>query len=401
MSYTYLDFKKAVNDGIHGKISSVIDVRAFLNRSVRKVHNLVDLRSSKRTSSLAPGIYNQVYTYPAPADLKDDCIVDIRKQYDRIEAFNATTAEEFDRRKTYDKSSIAIDDRDGVKVLNIATDLATDELTINACDSLTENGTFVAADDASNLSLDTYNKINGGASIKYDLATGAILATITNSTMTAVDLTQYKNREIFVWQYIPLTTALTSFTIRWGSSASDYWAATATTTADGLAFKVGWNLLKFSWPTTDTGTPDITAVNYFQLRINKTALMAASNDWRTDFVVARAGEVHDVIYYSRYFWTTAAGAYIPDSTADTDLLVGDEEDFELFVKSAMATAGPVCRLEVMERKENVDDFTTAIENYKIGKPSERKVVITTYHDFGSIDGDNLPNPVTLQNEDNL
>jgi len=401
MSYSYLDFKKAVNDGIHGKISSVIDVRAFLNRAVRRVNSSADLRSTKRTSSLAPGIYEQVYTYPAPADLKDDCIVDIRKQYERIEAFNATTAEEFDRRKGYDKSSIAVDDRDGVKILNIATDLNTNELTINACDSLTGNGTFVAADDASNITLDTYNKVNSSASIKYDLATGAILATITNSTMTAVDLTQYKNQEIFVWQYIPLTTLLTSFTIRWGTGASDYWTATATTTADGLAFKVGWNLLRFSWPTTATGTPTITSVNYFQLRINKTALMAASNDWRTDFIVARAGEIHDVIYYSRYFWTTTTGAYIPDSTADTDLIVGDEEDFELYVKSAMDLAGPVCRLEVLERRENKDDYESTIEQYRTMKPSERKVVITTYHDFGSIDGDVLPNPIRVLEDNNL
>jgi hypothetical protein len=397
MSYSYLNFQAAVNEGIHGKISSVIDVRGFLNRSVRKLNSAIDIRSTKRTSSLAPGIYNQVTTYPAPADLKDDAIVDIRKQYDRVEEFNLTTAENFDRRKSYDKSSIAVDDRDGVKVLNIATELNTDETTINACDSLTGNGTFVAADDASNITLDTYNKVNGSASIKYDLGTGAILATITNSTMTAVDLTEYNNREIFVWQYIPLTTLLTSFTIRWGTGASDYWTATATTTADGLAFKVGWNLLRFSWPTTDTGTPDITAVNYFQLRINKTALMAASNDWRTDFIVARAGDIHDVIYYSRYFWTTAAGVYIPDSTADTDLLVADEEDFELLVKCAMDTAGQPARLEVLERRENKEDYTDAIETYRMNKPSERKVNITSYHDFGSIDGDVLPGIIRTEN----
>jgi hypothetical protein len=129
--------------------------------------------------------------------------------------------------------------------------------------------------------------------------------------------------------------------------------------------------------------------------------MAASNDWRTDFIVARAGEIHDVIYYSRYFWTTAAGAYIPDSTADTDLIVGDEEDFELYVKSAMDLAGPVCRLEVLERRENKDDYESTIEQYRTMKPSERKVVITTYHDFGSIDGDVLPNPIRVLEDNNL
>ena len=381
MSYTYLDYQNAVNDGIHGKITTIIGLRAFLNRAVRRVNSIVDLQSTKRTTSLSPGIYNQVYSYPAPADLKDNAIVDVRRQYDRVEEFNQTTAEEFDRRKTHDKSSVAVDDRDGVKVLNIATDLNTDELVINTCDSLTDNGNWVVTGDATNLTADTQRSINGSASLRYDMNSGAILATLEVPDMIAVDLTNYKDREIFVWQYIPLVTGLTSFTARWGSSASAYWTATATTTADGLAFKVGWNLLKFSWPASATGSPTITAVNYFQLRINKTALMAASNEWRTDFIVARAGDVHDIIYYTRYFWTTAAGVYIPDSTADTDLLVADEDDFELLVKSAMDLAGQPCRLEVMERKENKTDFTDAVGAYRIAKPSERKVIITTYHDF--------------------
>ena len=34
MSYNYLDLKNAVNDGIHAKISSIIDIRAFLNRAL-------------------------------------------------------------------------------------------------------------------------------------------------------------------------------------------------------------------------------------------------------------------------------------------------------------------------------------------------------------------------------
>ena len=55
MSYTYLDFKNAVNDGIHGKITSVIDIRAFLNRAVSKCNGSADLKSTIRTSSLAPG----------------------------------------------------------------------------------------------------------------------------------------------------------------------------------------------------------------------------------------------------------------------------------------------------------------------------------------------------------
>jgi hypothetical protein len=244
----------------------------------------------------------------------------------------------------------------------------------------------VATGDASNLSIDGNNYISGTGSLMYDLATGGTTAMITNPDMTAIDLTDYKNHEIFVWQYIPSVTLLTSFTARWGSSASDYWSATVTTAHNGLAFKVGWNLLKFSWPTTDTGTPDVTAVNYFQLIINKTALAAASNNWRTDFVIARAGDVHDIRYYSEYFWKTAAGVYQPKATDDTDILIAGDDEFELIVQCAMDMSGPTCRLEVLERQENKKSFDDNAEAYRVLNPSERKLISTTYYNYPSVEG---------------
>lgn len=384
MSYSYLDYKNAVNDGIHAKISSVIDIRAFLNRAVNRVNGLADLRPTIRTSSLAPGIYGQQYTYPAPSDLKDDAVLDIKRQINRTEEFNQTNNEQFDRTKGTYKSSMSVTETDGVKYLNIATELQTDESVISECDDVDE---WTASADASNITLDTNNYVNGTSCIKYDVASGATTAVITAALTEQIDLSEYKGNQIFVWQYIPLTTLLTSFTLKWGSSASDYYSATVTTTHEGLAFKVGWNLLRFSWPTTDTGTPDDEHIDYLQLTINKTALMAASNDWRTDFIVARKGDIHDVVYYSEYFWKTSAGVYIPKATADTDVLVAGDDEFELYVASAMDLAGPVARLEVMERKENLDAFQNKIDSYVISKPSERKLVMTSYHNLSSVDGD--------------
>jgi hypothetical protein len=384
MSYSYLDFKNAVNEGVHGKITSVIDIRAFLNRAVERVNGKLDLKSTIRTASLAPGIYGKQYTYPAPADLKGDSILDIKRQISRTEEFNQTTSEQFDRTKDTYKSSLAVTETDGVSYLNIATELNTDETVISDCEDVSE---WTASADATNITLDENRYVNGRASIKYDLNSGATTAVITGALTTSIDISEYKNNEIFVWQYIPLTTALTSFTLKWGSSASDYYSATVTTTHEGLAFKVGWNLLRFTWPTTDTGTPDDTAIDYIQLTINKTALMATSNDWRTDFIVARKGDIHDIVYYSEYYWKTAAGVYIPKSTADTDILVAGNEEFELYVSSACDLAGQPVRLEVLERQENEKGFRDKVVEYSESNPSEKKLVMTSYHNLSSIDGD--------------
>ena len=70
--------------------------------------------------------------------------------------------------------------------------------------------------------------------------------------MDAVDLTDYDEvSDFFTWIYFG--TVPTSVSAVWGNDlTANYWTSTAQTTqADGTAFKVGWNLLKFSWATAD------------------------------------------------------------------------------------------------------------------------------------------------------
>lgn len=386
--YSYTNFKSALNDQLHGKNSAIIDLRGLINRAVREGSQFVDLRSTKRKAQLSPGIYTQVYNYAAPADIKDDAIVDVQRQLNRSEDFYLTTPEQFDIRKTHDKNMLAFDDYNGMKMLQISTEVQTLETILNECESITANGTWVASGDATNLAVDTVNFINGSASLKYDLNAGGTTATITNSTQTQVDLTSYNGQSIFVYQRIPLITLLTSFTLKWGSDSSNYWSKTVTTTHEGLSFFLGWNLLRFDWPSSSTGTPDISKIDYLQLIINKGAGMVASVNWNTDFFVARIGDIHNVLYYSRYLWQSNAGVYIADSTADDDVVVAEADEFDYLVKYCARIGAQVARLEVVERKEILDESNTAIELYKTRHMSERKVLINDYYRFASLEGDN-------------
>lgn len=385
--YLYTDLSTAVNEAISGKKTNLINERAIYNRGVRDVISMIDLRSQKRKTQISPGIYSKVYSYACPADLKDTAIVDIQKQTNRKEEFFLTTPEEFDRTKTFRTGLVAVDDRDFVRLLNLSTELNTEEVAVNEFDSLTGNGTFVASGDATNMSIDQTNFINGSASLQFDTNTGGTTAVITNSTQAVADLTKFKGHELFLWVYIPATTNLTNFILKWGSDSSNYWSKTVTTTHEGLAFQVGWNLLRFDWPATSTGTPVITAINYIQVTITKSAGMAAATGWHIDFLAARTGDIHSIIYYSKFGWQTSAYAYIESSTADTDFLVADTDEFNLIVQYCAKLASQAVRMDQNDRKAISDDWDKLEARYIQRFPSDRKLYQDTYYEFATVSGD--------------
>jgi len=77
MIYSYDDVKSAVNSRLHNKIGVSDSIRASLNTAIRQVWAEVDIQSSKRRSALSPRLFENVYTYTAPTDLKGKRIVDI------------------------------------------------------------------------------------------------------------------------------------------------------------------------------------------------------------------------------------------------------------------------------------------------------------------------------------
>lgn len=387
MIYTQTDLKNAINRRIHGRVGNLLDFQATENDAVRDVLSQVDIRTTKRMSQISPGIYNDEYNYMCPADLKGIAIIDIARQVRRKEEFTLTTAEEFDRRKVYEKGLVAFSDHDGVRILNISTDLGTTHLVIDTLQTATDDGTWSASGDASALSTDYSNFVYGGSSLKFSTASSASAAVISNTTLVPVDLSKYTNNELFIYVYIPSTTGLTSFNLKWGTDASNYWSQTVTTNNEGLAFYTGWNLLRFAWPSTATGSPVSTAVKYASFTINKTGSMTAQTAWRVNLLVARIGDIHNIIYYSKYGWQTASGTYIENSTTTTDLLNVDTDELELIADYGAILAGQELRFKQAEMQSLREQFKATKDNYTMRYPSERKIEQTTNYLFGSIEGD--------------
>lgn len=336
-TYSQADFYEIVDGNVHQKFSQCNDRQVIVNRAVRYVLGDIDLRSQKRSAQLSPNMFSDVYDYASPSDLKAHKIVDIKKQVNRSSLDHWVLVDEadFDRYKEVNNHRVAVKDANFVQILRIDGIEGTDKTTIHDCDSVTGNGTWVATADASNLTDDNDNYITGSGSLNFDLAAGGATAYIENSTMTAVNLTDYEDiGSVFIRVFIPDYSdaqgdTVTNFILRLGSSSANYVSRTITTNNEGTTFYDGWNLLRFDLNgATETGTVDWSAINYARLTITKSTDLAADTDWRVDDIVIRKGSIYDVIYYSKYGWQNSSGVYIEESSATTDLLIADTEEIE-------------------------------------------------------------------------
>ncbi len=390
--YTFSNLSREVRENFQGRTSNLIEERQILNRAVRRVILDIDLRSSKRSTQLSPSLFKRVYQYTAPVDLKGIGIIDIKQQVDRAreEDWTLTTPEEFDRQKRRFKNIMARHDADFNTWLLLSGIVNDTRQTIHNMDSITDNGTWTTDSDntaANNLTRDASNFIQSAAALNFDVDTTGTVAEVVNSTMTALDLTDYEDGgAIFVWVYIPATTNIQDFVLHWGDDSDNHFLRTVTTTNEGLSFFVGWNLLRFDWDpsvTTD-GTPTITSVNFIKLTLTLSAVLTnPDTDFRIDFIVARKGVIQDLIYYSRYLWQTAAGAYIENSTADGDLLNVETEEYDLIVEKANELVARALQ-DKDAKKDAQESYQEQRERYIQESPSERKELVTHYHEFASL-----------------
>lgn len=419
-TYTLSDLRTKVNYRIKGTIGSTTQ-NGIINDAVRDVLSILDLRSTKRRVPLSLDGRNLIasestmgiptsgeranileeqnkYYFHAPHDLKENALVDIERRYDKVNEFELTTAEQFHRRKYGYLYQMAVAEDSQMRRLLVSGIQDISNLAVHACNSYNGNGTW-AADGVGITAVATVTSdlVEGTGAIGFTTPSGTVTdGTITVSDMTAVDLSDYDDESIYLWIKIPFATGLTSFTLKWGSDASNYFSRTVTKTHDDTAFHVGWNLLRFPWAdATETGTVDDDAIDYLQLAVTKGSTNTGTTGWVVDRIIACKDSKHDVIYYSKFGWQTSAGVYIENATGDTDVLNADATELELIILKAAEFCSSFLDVDKDEGKFKVK-FDEKAELYGLNNPSERKIIIDTYQSVGSSDTpDNLIDSGTL------
>ncbi len=388
---TQAELYEIIDGMVHQKFSQVNDRQVIVNRAVRFVVGDMDMRSLKRNAVLSPNLFNDVYSYTAPSDLKEDALIDIIRQRPRnsFEKFYLIDETEFDRKKGLREYVVAIADDDLGKILKIDGVEGNTRALLHNCNSITGNGTWVASEDASNLTVDTENYITGGASLNFDMAKGAATGVLELIDATQVNLTKHDEKgSIFVWVFIPDYSdaqgdTVTNFILRWGNDVNNYWSRTVTTTNEGLTFFDGWQLLRFDWNgASETGTVNPAQIDYIRFTVTKSTNLEADTDWRIDDIVSRVGDIYNVLYYTKFGFTDSAGVYKEESSVTTDLLVADTTEMEIIANKASAYAS-----QELKEYNDVQYFEKQYEEmkrrYQATYPSERMKRQNRYYRFRS------------------
>jgi hypothetical protein len=353
MAYSIANVKTDLEGILKGtSTNKVKNLNEVFWRAARQMLLDCDPQETKRKAQIASAIFDSVYDYTAPVDLKGNKIIDIRPQTGRTQKdnFSQRLSEDFDLTKSSTNNTFQTEYNNGVKTIRINKNVGT-ATTLNGCSSLTGNGTWVAGDDTTNITLDSLTFVTNGGSINFDVDGSTTIASISNATMTAIDLSDHEELStVFGWLYFPSAAAVTSVELRWGNDASNYWKQTVTDAFSG-AFQDGWNQLGFAWNgATETGTVDPEVIDYLEVIITYDGV--ADTDFRIDSFASSMGQIFDVLYYSKYLFSDNTGVWKETVSADTDTINLDTESYNLY----LFKVAEMCAQQIEQIKDDASFF---------------------------------------------
>jgi len=333
---TITEVKNHLSAILHGNtLNKIRSVEYALERAAANVLANIKPVDSERETALTSLIYDDVFNYPLPADF--GWLIDLRPQAVRtsLESASRRYAEPFDLKKALADRIVSIEGSEGTKFIRINWRNRAPIL-IDGMNSLTANGVWAIVGTASGLKLQTLYKITGNASVEFDLAaTGDGVSFIKT---VPIDLTdEDEAADEFWWVRIPTAAALANFnsaTGRWGNGlTANFWQSAAQTKqADGSAFKVGWNLIKFPWSSaTETNTVAPATIDSFCIVFDIDAAIA---NMQVDSAVFAVGKDFDLKYYSAYAFKNTEGTYLIRPTSDDDEVIFSGTALEIFLEEA-------------------------------------------------------------------
>lgn len=326
--YTVQQAKDELFPVIHGtNLNKMPNVLGLFNRAARKILADLDPKETQRTATISSPIYQQVYTYPVPTDLKDDAI------YDIFPTGNRTAGDKYDQRYLREfaiykqQGNFAVKSVSGTRVLEMSRVGGTAATVVNQLNDITG---FSVGGDASALTTNDLYQIAGGASIQFDLSGVTGIGFIETSTSASIDIsTLFDDGAFFLYTYLP-TSAITSINVRIGSSAANYYTATATAQQNNVAFEQGWNLTSYLIQNMSVvGAPDETDITYIRITINY-PIGTPIAGVRVNNLTAQLGQIFEIGYYSKYMFSTPAGVWKEQATDDTDIINLDTTSYNIF-----------------------------------------------------------------------
>lgn len=338
----------------------------------------IDTEETIRTVTMTTPFYDNINDYALPSDYKR--MLDIRPQANRARMpgranFQETTAKQFVLHK--DPNSFSIRWNNMIRTIRAQQLPIGNVVQMDPFDGANSNGAWTGEGDATGLYTENLNFVEGQGSLGFNLTGQTGNADIVNSTAAVLDLSALRfNDASVIAIYIPpgFSSRFTSFSMRRGSSPSNYVQQTTTTKLDGTAFTDGWNYLIFPWNSSQiTGAPDDTKNIYRRIGFQYTTGPAIGgvlvDNW-TDSL----GNLYEIEYYSNYLFRTTSGAWESAPTADNDLINVSQSSYEILKTEMMVDITKEIRTGNVQQIE-LTDWRLMLN----GQPQSRYVKDPPYH----------------------
>jgi len=334
MSYSITQLKSDVNGILHGTTTNkVTSIDSVISRAARDVLLDVDPQETKRTQAIGL-VFNTIYDYSLPSDIKGNKVIDIFPQANRsasdvdLQTYN----QNFDLTKAGLQGGFTIQFNTAVKSLRLNQPFFPAPAVLDTCEDASE---WTAGGNASSVADDSTTFATGNGSISFNLSAGANPSTgYIEADIQSIDISSLLNQGyLFLWTYLPTGSDFSNVNLRWGSSSSAYYSVNATVTQTNTAFQNGWNLLSFAWNGASvTGSPDPENIDY--VRVTWTYNGTAQTAVRLDQITCILGQILNMEYYSKFMFRTSGGTFQETVTDDSNLVNLDTESYDLLLYKA-------------------------------------------------------------------
>lgn len=371
---TVADLKTSVS-GLLGNIDldNVTDLYGAFQRAANNAIQTAEFPEASGIQNIS--LYGGVFDYPIDTRLYQTSIVDIAPQGISRPVWENTTKtnqQTFDRTKGYYSNGTrsAFKYENGTPIIRIVSQGTKPQTNV---DEMQTVGNWVAAGSASGLSVNQASYYQSPASLKFTL-TGSSSGTLTETLTSPLDLSDYEDIGVaFLAVYIPNASTLTSISLKLGSSNTDYSSVTATSQFIGDFTSNNWQLVAFNFAnSSDTGTPDWSAIDYVQITFNHTGT-------QTNFGVG--GLFISMPVPFQIFYQSAA-IFVPTGSETASQYIDDVTDTIILTTGAYQIYTYECALAVMENTNGSDSGTTYKQFLNtLGLDSNRNIVGGLYARF--------------------
>lgn len=325
---------------LHGQtLNQIFNQYGIVNRAARDVIADLDPMETKRIAPISGTVFNGVWDYQVPTDLKGNKVIDLYPQVNRypsdvwLQAYN----QDFDRTKgtPWSGDMFTVLFNSGLKTIRINAPFLLPPIEMDSC---TNASTWAATGGATTPTVDNVNYVSNSGSLLFDLSAGSPTGTLTDTLTQPLNLSAHLNQStLFINTYLPTPSAVTSVNLKWGTDNADYYSVTTSVTQQNTIFTTGWNLLAFPWlGATVVGSPDPSNINYIAVTWNYNSTLQTSV--RLDNINSNLGSILQMEYYSKYLFSNGSGTWQETCSAVTDTVNLDTDSYNLLFNLVAAYA---------------------------------------------------------------